>query len=289
MTLRIARPRARVSRSENRARPFSALGELLWYLAGSDEAAFVSPYIPFYGKKGKPPIVNGAYGPRIRSRHGFDQLDKVIEMMGRKDGSRRAVIQLYGAADLLTDDDVPCTLGLQFHRRGCVLHMTAMMRSNDAYLGLPHDVFCFTMIQELVAVALGLELGEYTHMVGSMHLYEQHRHEAANYIGEGYQRAAEMPPMPQSEPFTMIDKLLSFERKARVNEDADPDEEMGQDYWADLARLLQINFAQDDKEVVGISSRMRNNFYHSFIEDRRDRKFEAARQAAAKAGLEQAD
>ncbi|WCP13305.1 Thymidylate synthase [Sphingobium sp. AntQ-1] len=288
VTLRIAKPRARVSRSETRARPFSALGELLWYLSGSDEAAFVSPYIPFYGRKGKPSIVNGAYGPRIRTRHGFDQLEKVIEIMRRKDGSRRAVIQLYDAADLLTDLDIPCTLGLQFHRRGSLLHMTAMMRSNDAYLGLPHDVFCFTMIQELVATELGLDLGEYTHMVGSMHLYESDRGKAEQYISEGYQRAAEMPPMPRSEPFAMIGELLAFERKARVNEEADPDAELGQNYWADLARLLQINFARDDNEIMDISARMRNNFYHSFIEDQRDRKSEAARRAAAKVNVEQA-
>ncbi len=166
--------------------------------------------------------------------------------------------------------------------------MTAMMRSNDAYLGLPHDVFCFTMMQELVAAELGLEVGEYTHMVGSMHLYDDDRDKAAQYISEGYQRAAEMPPMPHSEPLAMIEKLLAFERKARVQEGADPDAELGDDYWADLARLLQINFAKDDQEIKEISSRMRNNFYHTFIEDKRDRKSEAARRAAARTKLEQA-
>ncbi len=55
--------------------------------------------------------------------------------------------------------------------RGSNLHMSVTMRSNDAYMGLPHDVFCFTMLQEMVAKTLGLELGEYYHYVGSMHLY----------------------------------------------------------------------------------------------------------------------
>lgn len=35
------------------------------------------------------------------------------------------------------------------------------------YLG-PHNVCCFNLIQELVAIKLGLDLGEYTQIVGSM-------------------------------------------------------------------------------------------------------------------------
>lgn len=283
VTLRIARPRARVSRSQARARPFSALGELLWYLSGSDQAAFVGSYIPFYVKPGKPAVVNGGYGPRIRSRHGFDQLQAVIDMMRRKDGSRRSVIQLYDAKDLLTDEDVPCTTTMQFHRRGSILHMSVTMRSNDAYLGLPHDVFCFTMLQELVAAELDLDLGEYIHMVGSMHLYDSDKDKAERYREEGFQRAAEMPAMPRSEPFRKINELLAFEQKVRDGQAVDADAELGDPYWADLGRLIQINFAgQNDEAITEISSKMHDHIYHSSIEDLRDRKANVARIAKLK-------
>lgn len=282
--LRIAKPRARVSRSQTRARPFTALGELLWYLAGSDEAAFVGRYIPFYMKKGKPPIVNGAYGPRIRSRHGFDQLQSAIDIMRRKDGSRRIVIQLYEAKDLLAEDgvDIPCTTTIQFHRRGGILHMSVTMRSNDAYLGLPHDVFCFTMLQELVAAELDLELGEYIHMVGSMHLYDQDLGKAERYLKEGYQRAAEMPAMPRSDPFRKVEGLLAFEQKVRAGQKVDADAELGDQYWSDIGRLIQISLAgEDDDAIREISSRMHNSIYHSSIEDQRDRVAEKVRKANA--------
>lgn len=274
VTLRIAKPRARLSRSQTRARPFSALGELMWYLSGSDKASFVGPYIPFYIKEGKPPIVNGAYGPRIKSRYGFDQLQAAIDIMRRKDGSRRTVIQLYEAKDLLAEDgvDIPCTTTLQFHRRGSTLHMSVTMRSNDAYLGLPHDVFCFTMLQELVAAELDLELGEYIHMVGSMHLYDRDRAKAERYRSEGYQRVAEMPAMPRSRPFQKIDELLSFEQRVRAGQKVDPDAELGDPYWSDIGRLIQICLAgQDDEVIKEISDGMHDNIYHSAIEDQRDR------------------
>ena len=289
VTLRIAKPRARLSRSQTRARPFSALGELLWYLSGSDDAAFVGPYIPFYVKEGKPHIVNGAYGPRIRTRHGFDQLQAAIDMMRRKDGSRRTVIQIYEAEDLLAEDgvDIPCTTTMQFHRRGGTLHMSVTMRSNDAYLGLPHDVFCFTMLQELVAAELDLDLGEYIHMVGSMHLYDRDRGKAERYRNEGYQRAAEMPAMPRSCPFRKIDKLLAFEQRVRAGQKVDPDAELGDPYWSDIGRLVQISFAgQNDEAIKEISDRMHDNIYHSAIEDQRDRLAQQVRKAEEKVQAE---
>lgn len=285
VSLRIAKPRARLSRSQTRARPFSALGELLWYLSGSDEAAFVGPYIPFYVKQGKPAVVNGAYGPRIRTRYGFDQLQTVIDVMRRKDGSRRTVMQLYEARDLLADDgvDVPCTTTMQFHRRGGMLHMSVTMRSNDAYLGLPHDVFCFTMLQELVAAELDLELGEYIHMVGSMHLYDRDKEKAERYRKEGYQRASEMPAMPRSDPFRKIEELLAFEQKVRAGQKVDPNVEMGDPYWSDIGSLIQISFAGHDNDAIGkISSGMHDKIYHSSIEDQLDRNADQVRAAELK-------
>ena len=45
MLLHLRKPRARLSRSYSRGHPFSALGELLWYLARSDRLDFIRRYI----------------------------------------------------------------------------------------------------------------------------------------------------------------------------------------------------------------------------------------------------
>jgi thymidylate synthase len=269
--LRISQPRARVSRSWSRGRPlFSALGELIWYLSGADDAASIGRYISHYVGEGKPTIVSGAYGPRIRSRYGFDQLDYIIEKLRKKDGSRRTVIQIYEAGDLLIETDVPCTTTLQFHRRGELLHMSVTMRSNDAYIGLPHDIFCFTMMQELVAAELGMSLGEYIHMVGSMHLYERDIDKARIYISEGFQKTAEMPVMPSGNAVLNMDRLIALERRIRDGEAVNPDIEFDGPYWADLARLIQTHFASHSETRVNeILASMENDFYHTFIVDRR--------------------
>lgn len=46
--LEIKNPRARLSRTESRGKVFSCLGELLWYLAGTNDLEFISYYIPRY-------------------------------------------------------------------------------------------------------------------------------------------------------------------------------------------------------------------------------------------------
>lgn len=150
VTLRLTKPRARLSRSENRGKPFSALGELLWYLAKSNKLEFIEPYVGRYKDDAVDGVLYGAYGPRIFAMRGcVDQLQSVTELLRQTSGSRRAVVQLFNAEDIVSrQPEIPCTTTLQFLIRDGHLHLSVTMRSNDAYFGLPHDVFCFTMLQE---------------------------------------------------------------------------------------------------------------------------------------------
>src|SRR3954447_15098783 len=60
--IEIAHPRARLSRTESRGKPFSALGELLWYLSKDNKLAFIEPFIPAYRKESDDGItVYGGY------------------------------------------------------------------------------------------------------------------------------------------------------------------------------------------------------------------------------------
>jgi thymidylate synthase len=115
------------------------------------------------------------------------------------------------------------------------------MRSNDVVVGMTHDVFCFTMIQELVARSLGLPLGTYTHIVGSLHIYDRDAEKVAAYLAEDWQQTAPvMPPMPPGDPITGLSSLLVQEGRLREG-GPNSNVELPEDaYWADLVRLLQI-------------------------------------------------
>src|ERR1035441_3699364 len=104
--LKITHPRARLSRTEKKGRLFSALGELLWYLAKTNDVRFVSYYVERYKKEtddGK--TIWGGYGPRLFDMKriglkGIDQLANVVELLKRSPDSRRAVVQLFDASDI---------------------------------------------------------------------------------------------------------------------------------------------------------------------------------------------
>jgi thymidylate synthase len=60
--------------------------------------------------------------------------------------------------------------------------MTTYMRSNDLWMGFPNDVFQFTCMQIWLAMRLGVKLGTYTHIAGSLHLYERDYNKAKENI-----------------------------------------------------------------------------------------------------------
>ena len=267
-TLELTNPRARISRTETRRKVVSALGELCWYLSGSNEADPVLFYISEYAKAVEPDgTIHGAYGPRLFGQNEGAQVDRVIQILRQKPSSRQAVIQLFDRADIASPGqylDIPCTTTLQFLLRSNSLHMIVNMRSNDAYWGLPHDVFAFTMIQEIVARELGAEVGRYIHSVGSIHLYTNKLDLAKQFIGEGWQSTVDyMPTMSMGSQFPHIRQLLDAESQLRAGVPFS-DIELPQDpYWADLAHLLAIRAAQK----FNWSSEIRANILAGFTSD----------------------
>jgi len=189
--------------------PAYACAELLWYLSGESSVEMLCRYAPSYKRFANPQESTGhamgAYGNRIvrqsafveskerankrlaRPAHGLeDQIHGVIELMRLEPNTRRALVSLWDGRDLVESivgewNDVPCTIALQFIQSndeksgdlGPKLDCVTYMRSNDVWLGMPYDVFCFTSIQALIAHRLYLRVGSYTHCVGSLHLYDK--------------------------------------------------------------------------------------------------------------------
>lgn len=270
--LTLTNPRARLSRSSRRSQIFSCLGELAWYLAGSKSLRFIKHYIAAY--KDESPdgiVVPAAYGPRLFNCNGHNQIQNVVDLLRSNRSSRRAVIQILAAEDLPTKY-VPCTCTLQFILRGRRLHVMTHMRSNDAYKGLPHDVFAFTMIQEIIARELGVELGTYKHSVGSLHLYEDDISAAEVYVGDGLHPVLAMPPMPLGSQRKAVSEFLKVESKIRRKKPINLDRANLDGYWSDLARLLRVySFfkAHDPRGIERQRKKMSSDFYYQYIDVKR--------------------
>jgi thymidylate synthase len=268
---KITRPRARLSRTETRGKAFSCLGELLWYLSGSNNLEFIKYYIPDYVKESEDKFaIYGAYGPRLFCLRENDQIANVIALLRKNPNTRRAVIQIFDSDDIASErKEIPCTTTFHFMVRDNRVHMLTTMRSNDAYLGLPHDVFCFSMLQEIIACSLGIELGTYRHFVGSMHLYDRDLSKAEEFVSEGLQSRIEMPRMPDGDPWPSIKKVLGAEMLVRSKEAIDANAVGVEPYWADLIRLLQI-FA--GVRIDGLKAAMTSKIYNAYIRPRRGMK-----------------
>ena len=276
--LHLTNPRARLSRSEGKGKIFSALGEFLWYMSGENRLDFITYFVPgktFPDESDDGVYVRGGYGNRLFKWNGIDQISNIITLLKQHASSRRAVIQLFDATDLTKDfKSIPCTCTLQFLARDGALHMFVSMRSNDAYIGLPHDVFAFTMLQEVVARSVGLELGEYKHCAGSMHLYEDDVTDAQAYLDEGFQSTTlAMAHMPSRDPWDEIRVLQDSERAIRSDKSLTIASLPVDEYWKDLIRLLSIFQASKKKDVStveAISSDMHSDVYKMFIQARLD-------------------
>lgn len=155
--------------------------EAWWILSGKNDVASIAPYsrhIADFSDNGQ--MFFGAYGPKIT-----EQLSYVAESIINDPWSRQAVIDIW-RPNPPKSRDIPCTLSTQFLLRPHVdsigveslrLHCIDTMRSSDAWLGWPYDVFNFSMLSACLALAIGLRtkkritLGELHLTAGSQHLY----------------------------------------------------------------------------------------------------------------------
>lgn len=150
-----------------------AVGEFLWYLSGSNKLKEISKYTKNWERfSDDGENLNSCYGWCIKHKFGFDQYKYVKELLKKDRNTRQAVIHIKEPNNK-PSKDVNCTICLQFFIRENKLYLTTYMRSCDLWYGFPYDVFNFCNLQVLLSMELGVELGTYTHICGSLHLYER--------------------------------------------------------------------------------------------------------------------
>lgn len=170
------------------------VGELLWYLSGNPRLKAIQLYTGAWDRMSDAgETVNSNYGHRIQNAVDevdgmlFDQMKMCEELLQKDPNTRQAVIHIKEARNVLENPtkDLNCTVCLQFLLREDKLYMTTYMRSNDLWMGFPNDVFQFTCMQIYLAMRLNVGLGSYTHVAGSLHMYERDYQKSLENIEEG--------------------------------------------------------------------------------------------------------
>jgi thymidylate synthase len=163
--------------------------EILWYIKGDRyDLSICDVAGSWFNMVQEDGGINSNYGQTIFQ--GPKHFDWVVEELIRDKNSRRAVI-ILGEPDKLkqSNTDHRCTMYICYHIRDNKLHQTVHMRSNDAVFGVTNDCFFFGFLHQFVWSELknmyaDLELGEYVHLVDSLHVYERHFEMVENIIKE---------------------------------------------------------------------------------------------------------
>ena len=158
-----------------------ALAEVIWIMTGRRDLAFLEYWNSEFRKYvGPGPELHGAYGYRLRRHLGLDQLERAYQALKSKADTRQVVLQIWDSGiDLPASDgtpanpDIPCNVVAMPKLRDDKLEWLQIIRSNDMFLGVPHNFVQFTCIQEVLAGWLGVECGSFNQISDSLHVYDR--------------------------------------------------------------------------------------------------------------------
>jgi len=186
-TLRILYPDKCIVTNLERHLSLQYLGaEILWYLSGDKTTEKIEKYASMWRHlKGKNGEVNSNYGEIIffqnLENYNGSQFDWVISSLKEDKNSRQAIINFNQPKHKKKGTlDFVCTETEQFLIRNNKLLQIVNMRSNDLIYGFCYDMPFFSLVQQKVLAKLknkiypNLELGEYIHTCGSLHIYQRH-------------------------------------------------------------------------------------------------------------------
>ncbi len=112
----------------------------------------------------------------------IDQLSQVVQEIRANPDSRRMVVSAWNVGELQQMRLQPCHALFQFYVAGGRLSCQLYQRSGDAFLGVPFNIASYALLVHLVAQVSDLEVGEFVHTLGDVHLYRNHREQAEEQL-----------------------------------------------------------------------------------------------------------
>lgn len=159
----------------------SIIYELLWFLRGDTNTAYlkengVSIWDEWADENGDLGPVYGAQWRSWPDHEGgvIDQIAMVIEQIKNNPDSRRLIVSAWNPADIPKMALAPCHALFQFYVADGKLSLQLYQRSADVFLGVPFNIASYALLCMMVAQVCGLQVGEYIHTFGDVHIYNNH-------------------------------------------------------------------------------------------------------------------
>lgn len=176
----------------------ACLEELLWFLRGSTDASELTSQIweknstrSFLDSRGLGHLPDGdigaGYGFQWRhfgaqyhtckddySGQGFDQIKYVEDLIRTEPTSRRIFMTAWNPSALDKMALPPCHVSAQFYVDDGTISCHLVMRSADCFLGLPFNLFSYSVLTHLLAKRHALTAQKLVVSIGDAHLYKDH-------------------------------------------------------------------------------------------------------------------
>ena len=174
----------------------SVIYELLWFLKGDTNIGYLNEHgVRIWNEWADP---NGdlgpVYGAQWRNWNGeaIDQLKAVVDTLKHNPESRRIIVSAWNPS-VLPDtrksfaENVangkaalpPCHALFQFYVAEGKLSCQLYQRSADVFLGVPFNIASYALLTMMLAQVCDLQLGDFVHTFGDVHIYNNHREQVA--------------------------------------------------------------------------------------------------------------
>ncbi len=163
----------------------SLVHELIWFLRGETNIAYLTEnnvhiWDEWADEDGELGPVYGAQWRAWPTSDGgsIDQIARVVEQIRDNPDSRRHIVSAWNPAEVDHMALPPCHSLFQFYvvdgRLSCQLYQ----RSADVFLGVPFNIASYALLTHMVAAVTGLDVGDFVHTFGDVHLYANHLEQA---------------------------------------------------------------------------------------------------------------
>ena len=185
----------------------SAIKEILWiYQDQSNDLKLLADkhnihWWNEWESKMIPGTIGQRYGATISK---YNMVNKLINTLKTNPFDRRMIMDMLQFTDLEeTDGLFPCAYSTTWNVRGEYLDMILNQRSSDFLMAWSINQAQYVALQMMIAHAVGLKPGKFTHVVGNLHIYDRHL-EAAKIMHERKPKSTNRPVMkfePESNNF----------------------------------------------------------------------------------------
>lgn len=189
----------------------SIIHELLWFLKGETNVRYlrenkVTIWDEWADENGE---LGPVYGKQWRSWQGadgktYDQISSVVEQIRKNPDSRRLIVSAWNVADVSKMALPPCHCLFQFYVADGKLSCQLYQRSADVFLGVPFNIASYALLTHMMAQVCDLEVGDFVHTFGDVHLY-------SNHIEQAREQLSRTPrPLPKLQLNPGVKDLFSF-------------------------------------------------------------------------------